>query len=163
MSPSRISKASADVRVIVVGGSASKVGKTTLACDLVRREPEPCVAMKVSVTERDVPTRVSVERTAQNERHGDTGRLLDAGASAVIWVTVSRRRVRDGLALGLRHARALRPPVLIVESTSAGIHLHRLESSWFVAGSGGWKPWASEHRDRATRVVESTSLICAAS
>jgi len=46
MSPSRISKASADVRVIVVGGSASKVGKTTLACALVRREPGLCVAMK---------------------------------------------------------------------------------------------------------------------
>ncbi len=163
MSPSRISKTSADVRVIVVGGSASKVGKTILACTLVRREPGRCVAMKVSVTERDVPTRVSVERGAENGRHGDTGRLLDAGASAVVWVTVSRRRVRDGLALGLVHARALRPQVLIVESTSAGIHLQRFESSWFVAGPGEWKPWAAEHRDRATRVVASTSLITAAS
>jgi hypothetical protein len=151
------------VRIIVVGGSASKVGKTTLACALVRREPGHCIAMKVSVTERDVPTCVSVERGTENERHGDTGRLLDAGASAVVWVTVSRRRVRDGLALGLLHARTLRPEALVVESTSAGIHLHHFESSWFVAGSGAWKPWAAEHRDRATRVVPSRSLISAAS
>jgi len=151
------------VRVVVVGGSASKVGKTTLACALVRREPGLCVAMKVSVTERDVPTYVSVERGSENERHGDTGRLLDAGASAVVWVTVSRRRVRDGLARGLQNARALRPQVLIIESTSAGIQLRHFESSWFVAGSGAWKPWAAEHRDRATRVVASRSLISAAS
>jgi predicted amidohydrolase len=151
------------VRIIIVGGSASRVGKTALACALVRREQRPCTAMKVSVTERDVVTRISVERGAENERHGDTGRLLDAGANAVVWVTVSRRRVRDGLAAGLLRARALRPQVVVVESTSAGIHLRRFESSWFVAGSGPWKPWAGEHRDRATYVVTSSALISAAS
>jgi hypothetical protein len=151
------------VRIIVVGGSASRVGKTALACALVRRERQPCTAMKVSVTERDVATRVSIERAVANERHGDTGRLLDAGASAVVWVTVSRRRVREGLAAGLLRARALRAQVVVIESTSAGIHLRRCESSWFVAGSGPWKPWAAEHRDRATHVVMSSALVAAAS
>ena len=149
--------------MVIVGGSSSNVGKTTLACALLRRARGRRVAMKVSVTERDVATRIVVEREAALEHHGDTGRLLAAGADAVVWVTVSRSRVRAGLAAGLFRARSLKPDVLVVESTSAGIQLRRFTESWFVAGPAPWKPWAIQHRDRATHIVSSTASAARAS
>jgi hypothetical protein len=68
-------------------------------------------------------------------------------------VTVSRPQIRLGLAAGLRAMRALCPDVGVIESTSAGIQLRRIDQSWFIAGEGEWKPWAHRHRDRADRVL----------
>jgi hypothetical protein len=144
------------MKLIVGGGSSSHVGKTTLACQLLAAlaPTGTWVAMKVSVTERARPLRVLVEQDVTlTERHRDSARLLAAGARAVIWVTVSRPEVRRGLAAGLRVARACRPTGVVLESTSAGIELHRPTVSWFVAGALPWKPWAWRHLVRADHVV----------
>jgi hypothetical protein len=74
-------------------------------------------------------------------------------------MTVHRAEVRRGLALGLAAARAMRPATLVIESTSAGIQLRRIDDSWFVAGDGEWKPWADRHRERADHVVRSGELF----
>jgi hypothetical protein len=143
------------VRIVVVGGSASNVGKTTLAVHLLRAEPAAAkVALKVSVREKPCDLRVLVLTAddAAGHRH-DTDRLLAAGATHVVWVTVTRPDVRAGLAAGLRAARALRPEVVVIESTSAGIEMHGAIDSWFVAGEGAWKPWADRHRTRARHVL----------
>jgi hypothetical protein len=143
------------MRIIVVGGSASNVGKTALAAHLLALERDPAkVAMKVSVRERPCDLRVLVltPDVSAEHRH-DTDRLLAAGATHVVWVTVYRPSVRDGLAAGLRRVRALRPSVVVIESTSAGIELRGATDSWFVAGEGEWKPWADRHRSRADHVV----------
>jgi hypothetical protein len=146
------------VTVVVVGGSASNVGKTTLAAGLIRRHAARgrTVAVKVSVRERACETVVLTLRPGDDAEHRrDTGKLLAAGAACVIWVTVSRAAVRAGLARGLAAARRLRPATVVFESTSAGIELRRVDDSWFVAGTGAWKPWAERHRRRADHVVSS--------
>jgi Mrp family chromosome partitioning ATPase len=143
------------VRVIVVGGSASNVGKTTLAVHLAaraRREGD-VVAMKVSVRERPCETRVLVLGTGKGQHRKDSDRFADAGASAIVWVTVNRANVRRGLASGLREARRRRPRTLVIESTSAGIEMRSAIESYFVAGDGEWKPWAYLHRNRAHHVL----------
>jgi len=150
------------VKIVVVGGSASNVGKTTLAARLIRQYADhaPTVALKVSVRETPCETRVLTLRPGEEAEHRhDTGRLLDAGARCVVWVTVSRAAVRTGLALGLATARRLRPATAVIESTSAGIELRRIHDSWFVAGEGEWKPWADRHRLRADHVVRSEEIF----
>lgn len=121
------------------------------------------VALKVSVRETPCETRVLTLRPGEEADHRrDTGRLLAAGAECVVWVTVNRAAVRSGLALGLATVRRLRPATVVVESTSAGIELRRIDDSWFVAGEGEWKPWADRHRRRADHVVPSAELFIAA-
>jgi hypothetical protein len=148
------------VRIVVVGGSASNVGKTALAAYLLEREPAPDkVAMKVSVREKPCALSVSVLTPSDPAGHRhDTDRLLATGATHVVWVTVHRPDVREGLAAGLRRVRTLRPQVVVIESTSAGIEMRRIGDSWFVAGEGDWKPWADRHRARADHVVTSAEV-----
>ncbi len=150
------------MNIVVVGGSASNVGKTTLAARLVRQHAAraPTVAIKVSVREKPCETTVLTLRLGEEAEHRrDTGKLLDAGARCVVWVTVNRAAIRTGLALGLATARRLRPSTVVVESTSAGIELRRISDSWFVAGEGEWKPWADRHRRRADHVVRSEEIL----
>jgi hypothetical protein len=150
------------MRTVVVGGSASNVGKTTLAVALTRAAALAgrCAAMKISVCEAPGVLRVTCFHPGDDAGHRkDTTRLLCAGAAAVVWVTVSRDVVRDGIAAGLRRARRLRPKTLVIESTSAGIELRAPSESYFVAGEGAWKPWAERHRARATHVVTSADVF----
>ena len=150
------------MKIVVVGGSASNVGKTTLAARLIRQHSvrSPTVAVKVSVREKPCETTVLTLRPGEEAEHRrDTGKLLEAGAQCVVWVTVNRAAVRAGLALGLETARRLRPSTVVVESTSAGIELRRISDSWFVAGDGEWKPWADRHRQRADHVVRSDDVF----
>ncbi|MEO7038502.1 MAG: hypothetical protein ABI186_00555 [Candidatus Elarobacter sp.] len=152
------------MKIVVVGGSASNVGKTTLAARLVGRHAAdaPTVAVKVSVRERPCETTVLTLRPGEDVEHRrDSGKLLEAGAECVVWVTVQRAAVRTGLARGLAAARSFRPATVVLESTSAGIELRRITDSWFVAGEGEWKPWADRHRLRADHVVRSEDIFCA--
>jgi molybdopterin-guanine dinucleotide biosynthesis protein len=152
------------VRTIVVGGSASNVGKTTLAVELIRAATRAgrCVAIKVSVREARGSLNVrTFEPGDDNEHRKDSARLLSAGAEAVVWVTVSRDAVRDGIAAGLRYARRYRPDALVIESTSAGIEMRAPSESYFVAGAGEWKPWAERHRARASHVLRSADVLAA--
>lgn len=150
------------MKIVVVGGSASNVGKTTLAVQLIGplAAAGRTVAVKVSVRERPCETRLLLLRRGDDAEHRrDTGRLLAAGAECVVWVTVHRAAVRSGLALGLAAARRLRPATIFIESTSAGIELRRISDSWFVAGKGEWKPWAELHRRRADHVLSSADVF----
>ncbi len=150
------------MNVVVVGGSASNVGKTTLAARLVREHAArtPTVALKVSVREKPCEIRIVTLRPGDEVEHRrDSGTLLAAGAMCVVWVTVHRPEVRKGLAAGLAAARSMRPSTVVVESTSAGIELRRIDDSWFVAGEGEWKPWADRHQKRADHVVMSDEIF----
>lgn len=119
--------------------------------------------MKVSVREKPCETRILTLWPGEDVEHrADSGKLLEAGARCVVWVTVNRAAVRAGLARGLAAARKLRPATVVVESTSAGIELRRISDSWFVAGTGEWKPWADRHRCRADHVVCSEEIFGAA-
>jgi molybdopterin-guanine dinucleotide biosynthesis protein len=151
------------MKIVVVGGSASHVGKTTLATQIIRNHAAAritTIALKVSVREAPCETKVLTLRSGDEAQHRkDTGRLLDAGADRVVWVTVNRAEVRSGLALGLATVRRLRPATVVIESTSAGIELRRIDDSWFIAGTGEWKPWAYRHRLRADHVVRTEDVL----
>ncbi len=150
------------MKILVVGGSASNVGKTALAEFVVARERSfgRTVAIKISV--RETPCELSVcvlSDPAQAEHRRDSARLLEAGAEAVIWVTVHRPNVRTALKAALLEARAMRPKSVVIESTSAGIEMRRIDDSFFIAGEGEWKPWADRHRIRADHILTTRAVL----
>jgi molybdopterin-guanine dinucleotide biosynthesis protein len=149
------------MRTVVVGGSASNVGKTTLACHLLAASSAGRkVGLKVSVCEAAGVFRLVLRhRDERGVDRGDSARLLEAGATEVVWVTTSRQSVRAGLARGLLFVRKLRPDLVVIESTAAGIHLRRVSESWFVQGEGPSKPWAALHLCRATHVLRSRDVL----
>ena len=116
-------------RLVVVGGQASKVGKTSLVVDIIKAFPEQeWAAVKISPlrnelmpaedhsgieAESEGPFVIQIE----NDRAGstDTSRFLAAGARKSVWVRASE----DGLPSGLPAlANVLRDAgYVIVEST----------------------------------------------
>ncbi len=98
--------------IVAVSGLSSNTGKTTLACELLRRLPEweaikltrghyrscgkdpsgCCVSHLLS----DEPL-VRSGRQANYEQGKDTGRFWDAGAANVHWVIVSEDQVEEGI------------------------------------------------------------------
>lgn len=120
-------------RVIVIAGTSSNTGKTTLLCDLLRelsqtgvweaikltrghyrscgKDPHACC---VSHLLSDQPT-VRSGREATYVAGKDTGRYWDAGAANVHWVIATDSQVEAGIQEAL--SRVIAPTVLI-EGTS---------------------------------------------
>jgi len=120
-------------RVIVIAGTSSNSGKTTLLCDLLRelsqtgvweaikltrghyrscgKDPHACC---VSHLLSDQPT-VRSGREATYVAGKDTGRYWDAGAANVHWVIATDSQVEAGIQEAL--SRVIAPTVLI-EGTS---------------------------------------------
>jgi molybdenum cofactor guanylyltransferase len=102
-------------RMLLIGSSGRNSGKTTFACDLLRRfgRTEPITAIKVTVIrERDgtcprggegCGVCASLEGeyaiTEETDLHGqkDTSRLLAAGAQQVFWLRVMAEHMEAGL------------------------------------------------------------------
>ena len=103
-------------KIVAVSGFSSNVGKTTLACELLRllpgweaikltrghyrscgRDPAGCC---VSDLLRDEPV-IRSGRDANYEAGKDTGRFWDAGASNVHWVIVKDDQVAQGISEAL--------------------------------------------------------------
>ena len=98
--------------IVAVSGLSSNTGKTTLACELIRRlpgweaikltrghyrscgkDPSGCC---VSDLLRDEPL-IRSGREANYEKGKDTGRFWDAGAANVHWVIVNENQVKQGI------------------------------------------------------------------
>lgn len=120
-------------RVIVIAGTSSNTGKTTLLCDLLRelsrdesweaikltrghyrscgKDPHACC---VSHLLGDQP----LIRSGREETYApgkDTGRYWDAGASNVHWVIVTENQVEQGMRAALARVQAGR---VLIEGTS---------------------------------------------
>lgn len=104
------------VKTIVVSGSGSRVGKTYMACRLLRYLPD-WSALKVTVSKEDgCPHKRSCgicpeiknsfyiikEQDIINQAGKDTARMRQAGAKQVIWLKAQPA----GLKVGLRQALA---------------------------------------------------------
>ena len=106
--------------IVAVSGLSSNTGKTTLACELIRRmpsweaikltrghyrscgrDPDGCC---VSDLLRDEPL-IRSGREANYERGKDTGRFWDAGAANVHWVIVGEDQVEEGIKRALSRVR----------------------------------------------------------
>src|SRR5262245_8051433 len=120
-------------RIVVVAGTSSDAGKTTLLCDLLRelrrdgsweaikltrghyrscgKDPHACC---VSHLLGDQP----VVRSGRDETYAagkDTGRYWDAGASAVHWVIATDNQVERGIRAALARVKSGR---VLIEGTS---------------------------------------------
>jgi molybdopterin-guanine dinucleotide biosynthesis protein len=120
-------------RVIVIAGTSSNSGKTTLLCDLLRELSQTAVWEAIKLTRghyrscgkdphaccvshllSDQPT-VRSGREATYVAGKDTGRYWDAGAANVHWVIATDSQVEAGIQEAL--SRVIAPTVLI-EGTS---------------------------------------------
>ncbi len=120
-------------RVVVIAGTSSNSGKTTLLCDLLRalstnesweaikltrghyrscgKDPHACC---VSPMLGDQP----VIRSGREDTYAfgkDTGRYWDAGASNVHWVIVTENQVEQGIRQALARVKSGR---VLIEGTS---------------------------------------------
>jgi molybdopterin-guanine dinucleotide biosynthesis protein len=120
-------------RIVVVAGTSSDAGKTTLLCDLLRelrrdgsweaikltrghyrscgKDPHACC---VSHLLGDQP----VVRSGRDETYAagkDTGRYWEAGASAVHWVIATDNQVERGIRAALARVKSGR---VLIEGTS---------------------------------------------
>jgi molybdopterin-guanine dinucleotide biosynthesis protein len=120
-------------RIVVIAGTSSNVGKTTLLCDLLRelgrdgsweaikltrghyrscgKDPRACC---VSHLLGDQP----VVRSGRDETYADgkdTGRYWEAGASDVHWVITTDNQVEQGIRTALARVKSGR---VLIEGTS---------------------------------------------
>jgi len=155
--------------IVAVSGLSSNTGKTTLACELIRRLPgweaikltrghyrscgkDPsgcCVSDLLS----DEPL-IRSGREANYERGKDTGRFWDAGAANVHWVIVGEEQVEAGINGALSRVRSAG---VIVEGNS---FLDYIEADFAItcarAGENKMKTSARRTLARATALYLST-------
>jgi len=158
--------------MLMIGSSESNVGKTELACALLRRFSSDHRIIGIKVTtiasaDRSCPRggqgcgvcssmdgeyRITQESAANSDK--DTGRLLAAGAGKVYWLRVMRTHLRQGLAALLETVG--RDALAICESNSLR---QVVEPGLFLmVESTAGKPWkqsAQQVRQHADRVVRS--------
>jgi molybdopterin-guanine dinucleotide biosynthesis protein len=155
------------MKIICVAGASSGVGKTTVACGLLRHLPGwaalkvtrshgvgPCPHHRRGCTvcaALDQPFRLQ-EMTSENDLpEKDTWRLRQAGASRVFWLTAQPEAVARGLKQSLRKLKAA--PGVVIEGNSA-VPLVEADLVVMVRRRGGeMSPSARAAAGRADRTI----------
>ncbi len=160
-------------RMLMIGSAGANVGKTELACAVLRRfggDGRDIVAIKVTtINEKDgqcprggegcgvcssLEGVFSITEETDSRSGKDTGRLLAAGASRVFWLRVLKAHLKEGLAALLD---VVAPEVTsICESNSLR---NVVEPGVFLVterkGAKTWKPSALAVREYADGIVVS--------
>jgi molybdopterin-guanine dinucleotide biosynthesis protein len=159
--------------IVAVSGLSSNTGKTTLACELLRRlpgweaikltrghyrscgkDPNGCC---VSDLLREEPL-IRSGREANYEKGKDTGRFWDAGAANVHWVIVGEDQVEAGINEALSRVES---PGVVVEGNS---FLDYVAADFAItcarAGENKLKTSARRTLERADAVYLSTIDDC---
>jgi len=160
-------------RMLMIGSAGANVGKTELACAVLRRfsgEGRDIVGIKVTTIKEkngqcprggqgcgvcsSLEGVYSIVEETDSRSGKDTGRLLAAGASRVFWLRVLKTHLMEGLAALLD---AVVPEVTsICESNSLR---SVVEPGVFLVaerkGAKIWKPSALEVKEYADRIVVS--------
>ncbi len=156
------------MKLVVVGGQSRSVGKTSLACSLIRATPEyDWTAVKIAqfghgicsadgkpcdcaVDDPEHPFALTVER--DREGRSDTSRLLAAGASEALWLRVAQGRLAD--AMPLLRERLVGREYVLIESNSV---VDYLEPDVYVSvvddRVADFKPSARRLLDRADAIA----------
>jgi len=133
--------------IIGIGGAHSRVGKTTVACQILRRL-SGWGAIKYTKTEFYSSIVDSPEILRQKNK--DTARLLTAGAQDVLWVQSPPKGLREVLRIALDRLSHLKG--IILEGNSA-IEALRPDIILFLCGCGRLKRGADNILRMADAVV----------
>jgi molybdopterin-guanine dinucleotide biosynthesis protein len=120
--------------ILVVGGSGRKVGKTTVACEIIEATREArWTAIKIT------------PHAHEPGLHGDTQRFVEAGASKALLV-------------GGNDLIAIPPGNVLIESNSI-LDVIQPDLFVFVNGGGEWKCSASRVAGKAQYVVQKHATV----
>lgn len=102
------------MKIVVIGGQARKVGKTSVMTGLIRRMRDlDWVAVKISRHEGQVCTRIESEPSSAT----DTGRYLLAGAKRALWMQVESGQLPSTIPSLITALKG--EPYVMIESTAA--------------------------------------------
>lgn len=133
--------------IIGIGGAHSKVGKTTIACQILKRL-SGWGAIKYTKTSFYSSIVDSLEILRQKNK--DTNRLLDAGAQDVLWVQSPPEGLKEVLQIAIDRLSYLKG--IILEGNSA-IEALRPDLVIFVSGNEGLKEGAEKILNMADAVI----------
>lgn len=119
--------------IIGIGGAHSKVGKTTVACQILKRLSGWGA---VKFTKTSFYSSIVDSPEILRQKNKDTYRLLNAGAQNVLWVQSSPEDLNETLGIALDRLKHLKG--IIIEGNSA-IDALIPEIVIFVSGNEGLK------------------------
>ena len=115
--------------IIGIGGGHSGAGKTTIACEVLKKV-EGWGAIKFTKT--SFYSSITDDQEVLSEKGKDTGRLLEAGAEKVLWVQSSGDELAETASMAVQMLSNL--PGIVVEGNSM-IEVLTPDLVVFVAGS----------------------------
>lgn len=140
--------------MLMVGATQKKLGKTQVACALVKKfsAKYPIIAIKATLPYTDTESKYEILDEQNTSGTKDTAQLLAAGATRVFWLKASKPHLEE-TTLSLLD-KIGRQAVLICESTS----LRRVvEPGLFIMvadpDTRAWKPSAPEFAKLADRII----------
>jgi len=134
--------------IIGIGGGHSGAGKTTIACEVLKKV-EGWGAIKFTKT--SFYSSITDDQEVLAAKGKDTGRLLEAGAEKVLWVQSSGDELAETASMAVQMLSNL--PGIVVEGNSM-IEALTPDVVVFVAGSKGqFKPGAERVRAMADIVI----------
>jgi molybdopterin-guanine dinucleotide biosynthesis protein len=134
--------------IIGIGGGHSGAGKTTIACEVLKKV-EGWGAIKFTRT--FFYSSITDDQGVLSEKGKDTGRLLEAGAEKVLWVQSSGDELAETASMAVQMLSNL--PGIVVEGNSM-IEVLTPDIVIFVAGSRErFKPGAERVLDMADIVI----------
>jgi molybdopterin-guanine dinucleotide biosynthesis protein len=165
MKPSLVNSLQPAIRTVVIAGTSSNTGKTTLLCDLLRelgrdesweaikltrghyrscgKDPRACC---VSHLLGDQP----IVRSGRGETYAagkDTGRYWEAGASDVHWVIATDNQVEPGIRTALERVKSGR---VLIEGTSL---LKFIQADFVVMVSRIHQQTGGQTREHMSRIM----------
>jgi LAO/AO transport system kinase len=138
--------------IIGIGGAHSKVGKTTLASQLIRRltSGRPCGPSgntprvgAVKYSREDIFTSITDDEEIIRESGSDTARLAGAGAEKIVWLRAPAEDMEEALPLAMD--RLAEMDIVVIEGNSA-VTASGADIAVFIQGRSGGDPKPSAVR-----------------
>jgi uridine kinase len=133
--------------IIGIGGAHSKVGKTTIACQILKRLSGWGA---IKYTKTSFYTSIVDSPEILKQKNKDTNRLLDAGAQDVLWVQSPPECLKEVLQIAVDRLSYLKG--IIIEGNSA-IEALKPDIVVFVSGNEGLKRGAEKILSMANTVI----------
>lgn len=137
--------------IIGIGGAHSKAGKTTVACQILRRLTGWGA---IKYTKTSFFTSIIDSPEILKQKNKDTSRLINAGAQAVLWVQSPTEKLKEVLRIAIDRLSHLKG--IIIEGNSA-VEALKPDIVVFVSGNKGLKRGAEKILRIAEAVIADTN------